>query len=170
MPRPPKSPGKPARANGAPPAAEKPPKAARPAKVAFTKKNQPPAVGEFAARLPLPLGKRLENVRTFLLKQKTVTEDVYYYGPRSGWALRYLVEGKPLCALFVHGERPLGIVSMGTTASAAVDWKALSPIGQKARKEAHGSPSLLWLDLALDGPGEKDFKTIVKAKLGALTG
>jgi hypothetical protein len=160
MPQPSKSPSKAAKAAKAPKAA----------KVAFGKKNQPPAVDEFAARLPLALGKRLENVRTFLLKQKTVTEDVYYYGPKSGWALRYLIDGKPLCALFVHGDRPLGIVSVDTGASAAVDWKALSPIGQKARKVAHGSPSLLWLDVALDGPGEKDFKAIVKAKLGALAG
>ena len=68
-----------------------------------------------------------------------------------------------------QGKKVL-VFSVDPQASASVDWKGLSPVGQKARKTAHGSPSLLWLDVALDGPGEKDFKTIVKAKLTALTG
>jgi hypothetical protein len=41
-------------------------------------------------------------------------------------------------------------------------------VGQKARRLAHGSPALLWIDLPLDGTGAADFKAVVKAKLGAL--
>src|SRR5438067_675860 len=92
---------------------KKAPEAAKPkVKVAFPKKNQPPTPPAFAALLPLALGKRLESVRTFLLKQHSVIEDVYFYGPKSGWGLRYRLDGRPLCALFVHGHRPLGIVSL----------------------------------------------------------
>ena len=137
-------------------------------KIAFPKKNQPPTATAFAALLPLPLGKRFESVRAFLLKQKDVSEDVYFYGPRSGWGLRYLAGGRPVCTLFVHGERPLGIVSLDATATEAVEWKELSDIGQKARRAAHGSPSLLWLDVALDASGAADFKAILKAKFEAL--
>ena len=151
--------------NGEP---EKPARArpkARP-KVAFPKKNQPPTAAAFTAVLPHGVGKRLEGVRNFLLKQKAVTEDVYFYGPRSGWGLRYLAGGRPLCTLLVHDERPLGIVSLDPAASGAVDWKALSPVGQKAKRSAHGSPSLLWLDVPLDASGASDFKLILKAKFG----
>src|SRR4051794_40899112 len=129
-------------------AAEKPvAKAKGKPRIAFPKKNQPPTVTQFAALLPLPVGKRLESVRTFLTRQKDVTEDVYFYGPKSGWGLRYLAAGRPVCTLFVHGDRPLGIVSLDASASEGVDWKALSDVGQKARRAAHGSPALLWLDV-----------------------
>jgi Protein of unknown function (DUF3788) len=137
-------------------------------KVAFPKKNQPPTVAAFTALLPLASGKRLEAVRTFLLKQKEVTEEVYFYGPRTGWGLRYLRGGRPLCTLLVHGERPLGIVSLDAAANGAIDWKGLSPVAQKAKKAAHGSPSLLWLDVPLDATGAADFKAILKAKVSAL--
>jgi hypothetical protein len=146
------------------------PKAKAKPKVAFPKKNQPPTVAAFTALLPLAVGKRLEAVRTFLLKQKEVTEDVYFYGPRSGWGLRYLSGGRPVCTLLVHGDRPLGIVSLDPKASGAVDWKALSAVGQKAKRAAHGSPSLLWVDVPLDATGASDFKAILKAKFGTLRG
>jgi hypothetical protein len=141
-----------------------------PPRIAFPKKNQPPTASQFAALLPLPVGKRFESVRGFLCKQKTVTEDVYFYGPKSGWGLRYLIAGRPLCTLFLHGDRPLGIVSLDTSASEGIDWKALSDVGQKARRAAHGSPALLWLDVPLDGPGAGDFKAILKTKIEALRG
>jgi hypothetical protein len=46
------------------------PEKQRPApKVAFPKKAQPPTHAEFAARLPAPVGKRFEALRTYLKKQ-----------------------------------------------------------------------------------------------------
>jgi hypothetical protein len=138
-------------------------------RVAFPKKNQPPVVGEFAARLPLTAGRRFEAVRIFLLKNKGVTEDVYFYGPKTGWALRYLNEERPLCSLHILDERPMGIVAIDPTATAAVNWASLSDVARQARKAAHGSPSLLWLDIPLDGLGASDFKTLLKAKLAAGT-
>ena len=120
---------------------------------AFPKKNQPPTAAAFAARLPLALGKRFDLCRSFLLKQKGVREDVFFYGPETGWALRYLAGGRPLCSLHIHDEQPIGIVSLESDAAAGVDWRGLSPAGQKARKQAHGSPALLWLDVELEGTG-----------------
>jgi hypothetical protein len=150
--------------------AEKPKGKAKSPRIAFPKKNQPPTAAQFAALLPLPVGKRFESVRGFLLKQKTVTEDVYFYGPKSGWGLRYLAGGRPVCTLFVHGDRPLGIVSLDAAASDTIDWKALSDVGQKARRAAHGSPAMLWLDVLLDGAGAADFRILLKAKIEALRG
>jgi hypothetical protein len=149
---------------------EKPKAKPKAPRIAFPKKNQPPTATQFAALLPLPVGKRFESVRGYLLKQKTVSEDVYFYGPKSGWGLRYLAGGRPVCTLFVHGDRPLGIVSLDAAASENVDWKALSDVGQKARRAAHGSPALLWLDVLLDGAGAADFRAILKAKIEALRG
>jgi hypothetical protein len=134
---------------------------------AFGKKNQPPSGAAFAARLPLSLGKRFDYARAYLLKQDGVREDVYFYGPETGWALRYLMGERPLCSLHVYDEQPLAIVSLDQSESAVVDWRGLSPVGQKARKQAHGSPALLWLDLPLQGPGAGDFKAILRAKLAA---
>src|SRR5512141_1971015 len=81
-----KSAGKTAPAKAAPvkAAPEKPAKAAKvpaPPRVAFPKKNQQPTPAAFTARLPLSLGKRFEAARMFLLKQKDIAEDVYFYGP-----------------------------------------------------------------------------------------
>ncbi len=137
---------------------------------AFTKKNHPPAAAEFAARLPLALGKRFEGVRGLLLKQKGTAEDVFFYGPKAGWALRYIVKRRPLCSLLILGEQPLGILSLDEAATAAVDWPSLSPVAQQARKAAHGSPAQLWLDVPLEGSGAADFKALLKAKLGAQMG
>ncbi len=137
--------------------------------VAFPKKNQPPVPAAFAARLPLPLGRRFEMVRTFLLKQKGVTEDLHFYGPNAGWALRYLADERPFCSLHLHDEHPVGIVSVDPPTLAAVDWNALSPVAQKAKRIAHGSPSLLWLDVPLDGSGATDFRDILRAKLAMRT-
>jgi hypothetical protein len=142
---------------------------AKPAKVAFPKKNQPPTAATFAARLPIALGKRFEMARSFLLRQKDIKEGVYFYGPKTGWALRYLVKEHPLCSLLLHGDVPVGIVSLPAAAAAAIDWKALSPTGQLAHKRAHGSPSLLWIDLPLAGNGAADFKAILRAKLASMT-
>jgi hypothetical protein len=144
----------------APPAAR--PRAPRPA---FPKKNQPPTPPAFAAQLPLALGKRLDGVRTFLLKQKGVREDVYFYGPESGWALRYLQGNRPLCSLHVHDQHPVGIISLEAAACEKLDWKALSPAARRARQQAHGSPSLLWLDVPLEAEGASDFRSMLRAKL-----
>jgi hypothetical protein len=135
---------------------------------AFPKKNQPPTAAAFAARLPLALGKRFDQARSFLLKHRGVREDVFFYGPESGWALRYLHEGRPLCSLHIHDEQPIGILSIDASAAAGIDWKGLSPIGHRARKQAHGSPSLLWLDIPLEGTGASDFKMVLRAKLASV--
>ena len=140
----------------------------KPPKVAFPKKNQPPTAAAFAARLPLTLGKRFEMARSYLLRQKDVREDVYFYGPKTGWALRYLIEDRPLCSLLLCEDAPVGIVALSADASAAVDWKSLSPVGQLARKHAHGSPSMLWLDVPLAGNGAADFKAVLRVKLATL--
>lgn len=141
---------------------------ARP-KVAFPKKNQPPTEAEFAARLPLAIGKRFEMVRAFLKKQKGVGEELYFFGPKTGWAYRYVRDGQQsVCSLMIHHDRLLGIVALDPAALAAVDWDALSPVAQKARRLAHGSPALLWLDVPLEGSGAADFRALLKAKLKAL--
>jgi hypothetical protein len=152
-----------------PPANTVPPKRAARPKIAFPKKNARPTEAEFAARLPLAAGKRFEMVRGFLKKQKGVSEELYYYGPKTGWAFRYLRNvQQSICSIMIHGEKLLGIVAMEPASTAAVAWTELSPVGQKARKLAHGSPSLLWLDLPLDGSGAADFKLLLKAKLKTL--
>jgi hypothetical protein len=135
---------------------------------AFPKKNAPPTAAAFAARLPLALGKRFDLVRNALLGQEGVKEDVFFYGPESGWAIRFQLEGRPLCSLHIYDERPIGIISLEPDAIAGVDWKGLSPAGRTARKQAHGSPSLLWLDVDLEGTGAADFRAILRAKLATL--
>jgi hypothetical protein len=144
------------------------PKPKAPVKIPFPKKNQPPAPEAFAAQLPVSLGKKLDGVRGFLAKLKDVSEDVFFYGPHSGWGLRYVAAGRPLCTLLVHRARPLGIVSLDPAATEAVQWDALSEVAHKARRAAHGSPSMLWLDVPLDSSGAADFKALLRAKLGAL--
>jgi hypothetical protein len=146
-----------------PPAREK-----APPKIPFPKKNQPPTPIAFAAQLPVQLGKKFDGVRGFLTKQKEVSEDVFFYGPNSGWGLRYVASGRPLCTLLVHRARPLGIVSLEPAAAEAVSWDRLSDVAQKARRAAHGSPSLLWLDVPLESSGAADFKALLKAKLSTL--
>jgi hypothetical protein len=146
-------------------AATKPRKAAKPA---FAKKAQPPTEAEFIARLPLPVGKRFESMRGLLRKQEAISEELYYYGPKTGWAWRYLRGTQSLCSVMIHDGNLVGIVALDAAAQRAVAWKDLSPVGQKARKRAHGTPALLWLDLPFDGTGAGDFKTILKAKLRTL--
>jgi len=147
----------------------KPAAASQPPRVAFPKKNQPPTAAAFAARLPLALGKRFEMARTFLLRQKDIKEDVYFYGPKTGWALRYLAGEQPLCSLLLHGDSPVGIVSLTAATAAAVDWKSLSPVGQLAHKHAHGSPAMMWLDVPLAGTGAADFKAVLRVKLASMS-
>ena len=140
----------------------------RKGKPAFAKKAQPPTEAEFMARLPLALGKRFESVRGLLRKQDGVTEELYYYGPKTGWAWRYLRGAQSLCSVAIHDGRLVGIVALDASAQRAIGWDALSPAGQKARKRAHGTPALLWLDIPFDGTGAADFKSILKAKLRTL--
>jgi hypothetical protein len=163
------APSKPAPVKVVPSKPAKVAKIPAPPRVAFPKKNQQPTAAAFTARLPLSLGKRFETARMFLLKQKDVAEDVYFYGPSTGWALRYQCANKPLCSLLLHSGLPVAIVSLDAGASAAVDWRALSPIGQRAQKSAHGSPSLLWLDIPLAGTGAADLKQIIRAKLATMS-
>ena len=147
---------------------ERAPKARKPGKPAFAKKSQPPTEAEFIARLPLPVGKRFESLRGFLKKQAAVSEELYYYGPRTGWAWRYLRGASSLCSVMIHDGNLVGIVALDAAAQRAVGWTALSAAGQKARKRAHGTPALLWLDVPFDATGVGDFKAILKAKLKTL--
>jgi hypothetical protein len=146
-------------------AATKPRKGGKPA---FAKKAQPPTEAEFIARLPLPVGKRFESLRGFLKKHDAVSEELYYYGPKTGWAWRYLRGATSLCSVMIYDGNLVGIVALDAAAQRAVGWSALSPAGQKARKLAHGTPALLWLDVPFEGTGAGDFKTILKAKLKTL--
>jgi hypothetical protein len=143
------------------PPAEKPRAAP---KVAFPKKAQPPTHAEFAARLPAPVGKRFDVLRTYLKKQGAA-EDLYYYGPRSGWAYRYLKGDQSVCSIMLLAGRLVGIVALDSAAQTTITWNDLSDVGRRARKLAHGTPALLWLDVPLDGSGATDFKSLLKAKL-----
>ena len=133
-------------------------------KVAFPKKAQAPTHAEFAARLPAPVGKRFEVLRTYLKKQGAA-EDFYYYGPRSGWAYRYL-KSKRRSARSCCWRDGWSASSPSTAAAQTnIAWNDLSDVGRRARKLAHGTPALLWLDVPLDGTGATDFKSLLKAKL-----
>jgi hypothetical protein len=140
--------------------------APRAPKVAFPKKAQPPTHAEFAAHLPAPVGKKFESLRAFLKKQET-REDLYYYGPKTGWAYRYLKGTQSVCSIVMLGGRLTGIVALDAPAQTRVAWSDLSDVAKRARKIAHGTPALLWLDVPLDGTGAADFKTLLKAKLVA---
>jgi hypothetical protein len=152
----------------APPAKPAAPGKPHKARAAFPKKNQPPGEAEWSARLPLELGKRFETVRAFLKKQAGVAEDLYYYGPKTGWAYRYVRGPQSLCSIVIHDERLMGIVALDAAAQTAIVWEGLSPVGQKARKVAHGSPALIWVDVPFDGTGAKDFQALLKGKLRTL--
>ncbi|HEV3030312.1 MAG TPA: DUF3788 family protein [Polyangia bacterium] len=137
-------------------------------RAAFPKKNLPPNETEFGARLPLAVGKRFDAVRGFLKKQPGVSEELYYYGPKTGWAYRYVRGPQSLCSIVIHDDRLMGIVALDPAAQTAIVWEGLSPVGQKARKVAHGSPALLWIDVPFEGTGAKDFQAMLKAKLRTL--
>ncbi len=158
-------PAKPAPKRRSPPSRRR--KAAK-AKVAFPKKNHSPTEAEFLARLPLPVGKKFEGVRAFLKKQGGVVEDLYFYGPKTGWAFRYRRGPHSLATVTLHSDRLVGIVALDAAALGEVDFTALSEVGEQARRFASGSPSLAWLDLPLDGHGAADFKVLLKAKLKTL--
>jgi hypothetical protein len=137
-------------------------------RAAFPKKNLPPNETEFGARLPLAVGKRFDAVRGFLKKQPGVSEELYYYGPKTGWAYRYVRGPQSLCSIVIHDDRLMGIVALDPAAQTAIVWEGLSPVGQTARKVAHGSPALLWIDVPFEGTGAKDFQAMLKAKLRTL--
>ena len=137
----------------------------RPApKVAFPKKAQAPTHAEFAARLPAPVGKRFEVLRTYLQKQGAA-EDFYFYGPRTGWGYRHMKGDQSICSIVLSAGRLVGIVALDAAAQSAIAWDGLSDVARRARKLAHGTPALLWLDVPLDGSGATDFKALLKAKL-----
>ncbi|HEY4188179.1 MAG TPA: hypothetical protein VGP07_24095 [Polyangia bacterium] len=168
----PSRPAKPVKPAAKKPAAKRAPSAkpakATKAKVPFPKKNHPPTEAEFLARLALPVGKKFEVVRTFLKKQTGVVEDLYFYGPKTGWAFRYRRGAHSLATVMIHSDRLMGIVALDAAAQGEVDFTALSEVGEQARRFASGSPSLVWLDLPLDGHGAADFKVLLKAKLKTL--
>jgi hypothetical protein len=139
-------------------------KPTRAPKVAFPKKARPPTPAEFAARLPAAVGKRFEAIRAFLEKQGA-EEGFYYYGPRTGWAYRYRLGDKSLCSILLQGDRLIGIVALDGPAQTAVSWDDLSDVARRARRVAHGTPALLWLDVPLDGTGAGDFRKLLRAKL-----
>jgi hypothetical protein len=141
----------------------KPPPVAR---VAFPKKNHPPTPAEFEARLPAPAGKRFEALRAFLQKQGA-SEDLFYFGPRTGWAYRYLRGEESVCSVGIVAGRLVGIVSLDAATQAKIAWNELSDVARHARRAAHGTPARLWLDVALDGTGATDFRAILKAKLSS---
>ena len=109
-------------------------------------------------------GQALRELRGFLTKRGAI-EDFFYYGPRTGWACRYLMQQQSLCSILLSSGHLIGIVALDTGAQARVAWDELSDVGKRARKVAHGTPSLLWLDVPLDGHGAADFKALIKAKL-----
>ena len=154
-----------------PKAADKPRPVAKPAppKVAFPKKAHPPTDAEFAARLPAPVGKRFAAIRAYLEKQGA-SEDLYYYGPRTGWGYRHMKDAQSLCSIVLSAGRLVGIVALDGAAQAKIAWDDLSDVARRARKLAHGTPALLWLDVPLDGTGANDFKALLKAKLVARVG
>ena len=61
--------------------------------------------------------------------------------------------------------RLVGIVALDSAAQTNIAWNDLSDVARRARKLAHGTPALLWLDVPLDGTGATDFKSLLKAKL-----
>ena len=148
-----------------PAAKPKPAEKPRPApKVAFPKKGQAPTHTEFAARLAAPVGKRFEVLRTYLKKQGAA-EDFFYYGPRTGWGYRFLKDDQSLCAIVLSAGRLVGIIALDGATQGHLGWDGLSDVARRARKLAHGTPTLLWLDVPLDGTGANDFKVLLKAKL-----
>lgn len=151
-----------------PKAVDKAPAKPHKPRAAFPKKNLPPNEAEFSARLPLALGKRFETVREFLKKQPSVSEELYYYGPKTGWAYRYVRGPQSICSIVIHDDRLMGIVALDVAAQTTIVWEGLSPVGQNARKVAHGSPSLLWIDVPFEGTGAKDFQIMLKGKLRTL--
>ena len=46
-----------------------------------------------------------------------------------------------------------------------MSWDVLSDVARRARRIAHGTPALLWLDVPLEATGAADFKQLLKAKL-----
>lgn len=138
--------------------------APRAPKVAFPKKGTPPTHAEFVARLPAPVGKKFDALRAFLTKQGAA-EDFFYYGPKTGWAYRYLKATQSVCSIVILKGQLVGIVALDAAAQARVSWGELSDVAKRARKLAHGTPALLWLDVPLDASGAADFKSLLKAKL-----
>jgi hypothetical protein len=77
----------------------------------------------------------------------------------------YLKDDQSLCSILLSAGKLVGIVALDSAAQSKVTWDGLSDVGRRARKLAHGTPALLWLDVPLDGTGAIDFKSLLKAKL-----
>jgi len=136
-------------------------------KPAFPKKTTQPTVAEFPARLQQDLGRAFEDVRSHLAELPDVREGVHFYGPKTGWGLRYQQGASVLCALIIFGDQPLAVLSLDAEAQKAVPWKSLSGVAQEARTNASGSPALLWFDMPLGGTGASDTKALIRAKIEA---
>ena len=71
-----------------------------------------------------------------------------------------------LGTIMIHDDRLVGIVALDAgRAGRGGLHRAVRRWASKRAALAHGSPSLFWLDLPLDGPGAADFKVLLKAKL-----
>ncbi len=136
---------------------------------AFATKKQPPSADDLLTALEPADSKRLESTRSFLQRHKGVTEDVFFYGPQAGWGLRYLVEGAPLCALLVCGQKPFAVVALPAESRGRVDWAEVSAATQAAKQEAEikadPSSGAAWIDLLLNAKGQSDLRLLVKARL-----
>jgi len=123
-----------------------------------------PFLSSFPYDAKIHVTPRFDGLRTFLKKQGAA-EDFFYFGPRTGWAYRYLKEERSLCSIHLSAGRLVGIVAVDGATQTNIPWDTFSDVGRRARKLAHGTPALLWLDVPLDGTGAGDFKTLLKAKL-----
>ena len=102
-------------------------------------------------------------------RSRRSTEEFYYYGPRTGWAYRYLRGETSLCSIMILKGRLYGIIALDAAAQAKVAWETLTEVGQAgAQAVAHGTPALLWLDVPLDGTGATDFKACSRPSSSAV--
>ena len=61
-----------------------------------------------------------------------------------------------------------GIVALDADAQKKVAWDTLTDVARQARKIAHGTPALFWLDIPLDGTGAADFKSAPQSQAGGV--
>ena len=118
--------------------------------------------------MPAPVGKTFESLRAFLKKQEGARGPLLTTAPRPGGRTAISTGTQSVCSIVIVGGRLTGIVALDAVAQGRIGWSDLSDVAKRARKMAHGTPALLWLDVPLDGTGAADFKALLKAKLGAL--
>ena len=153
----------------APPKLSKPAKPHRPVP-AFPKKNQPPTPAAFAARLPLSLGKRFDQVRGVFAEAagRERGRVLLWTGDRLGAAL----PGR-------RRARCARCTSTTSSRSASSRWNRRPPPGstggrcrrpgrRRASRPTAAPPCCGWT-CELEGGGATDFRSIVRAKLAART-